>query len=80
VSSTWGSQSIGSRMAAVFGLLTALVVAAVALGVVTAQVQRTYADRIADAHRVLRRIQFGQHGRRQLCRWLNNARHRRQCL
>jgi methyl-accepting chemotaxis protein len=41
-------------MAAVFGLLTSLIVAAIALGVVTAQVQRTYTDRTADAYRVLR--------------------------
>jgi methyl-accepting chemotaxis protein len=54
VTSSWNRQSIGARMAAVFGLLTSLIVVAIALGVVTAQVQRTYAERIAQADRVLR--------------------------
>ena len=54
VPSSWNQQSIGARMSAVFGLLTSLIVVAIALGVVTAQVQRTYAERIADADRVLR--------------------------
>ena len=41
-------------MAAVFGLLTSLIVVAIVLGVVTAQVQRSYAERVAQADRVLR--------------------------
>ena len=54
MTNSWNRQSIGARMTAVFGLLTALIVLAIGLGVVTAQVQRTYAERIADADRVLR--------------------------
>ncbi|WP_454051354.1 methyl-accepting chemotaxis protein [Cellulomonas sp. Marseille-Q8402] len=50
----WREQSIGRRMSAVFGLLTAVLVATIVLGVVTAQTQRTYADRVAAADRVLR--------------------------
>jgi methyl-accepting chemotaxis protein len=41
-------------MAVVFGLLTGLIVLAIALGLVTAQVQRSYADRTAQVERVLR--------------------------
>ncbi|MCR6688695.1 methyl-accepting chemotaxis protein [Cellulomonas sp.] len=50
----WRGQSIGLRMYAVFGLMTALVVVAIGLGVVTAQTQRGYADRTTQADRILR--------------------------
>ncbi len=54
LTSRWNNQSIGARMSAVFGLLFAVLVAAIALGLVTAQVQRTYADRVSQADRILR--------------------------
>jgi methyl-accepting chemotaxis protein len=54
LTSRWNQQSIGARMSAVFGLLFAVLVAAIALGLVTAQVQRTYADRVSQADAVLR--------------------------
>jgi methyl-accepting chemotaxis protein len=41
-------------MSAVFGSLIALLVLAIALGIVTAQTQRSYADQVAAADRVLR--------------------------
>ncbi|GCE77893.1 methyl-accepting chemotaxis protein [Cellulomonas biazotea] len=50
----WREQSIGRRMYAVFGLLTAGTVLAIALGAVTATTQRGYADQLAQADRLLR--------------------------
>jgi methyl-accepting chemotaxis protein len=51
---TWNQQSIGARMSAVFGVLFAVLVGAIALGLVTAHVQRTYADQVAEADHVQR--------------------------
>ncbi|WP_282946421.1 methyl-accepting chemotaxis protein [Cellulomonas endometrii] len=50
----WRDQSIGRRMSAVFGSLIAVLVLAIAVGIVTAQTQRSYADQVAAADRVLR--------------------------
>ncbi len=52
--SRWSGQSIGARMSVVFGLLTGLVVLAIALGLVTAQVQRSFAEQTQQAQRILR--------------------------
>jgi methyl-accepting chemotaxis protein len=50
----WSSQSIGFRMSAVFGLLIAVLVVAIGLGIVTAQTQRGFSEQVSQADRIRR--------------------------
>ncbi|HEY0216542.1 MAG TPA: methyl-accepting chemotaxis protein [Cellulomonas sp.] len=50
----WSQQSIGSRMSAVFGVMTAVLVVAIALGATMSQTQQRYADQGTAADRILR--------------------------
>jgi methyl-accepting chemotaxis protein len=50
----WNSQSIGARMSAVFSLLILVLVAAIGIGIITAQTQRSFTEQVGQADRVRR--------------------------